>query len=83
MAVLSTNQLEEIRRACAQDAPASPNYTKAQINLALQAIEDYFENTARAGISAAIDAAVSPFSFTANQKKRLAKYWLLQKAGRE
>jgi hypothetical protein len=81
MAVLTAAQLTELRQGVARGV-TSINYTKAQANAALQALEDYFENTARAGFSSAIEAA-APGVFTNAQKKQLGKYWLLQKAGRE
>lgn len=81
MAVLNATQLTELRQACSRSGIAI-NYTKAQVNAGLQAIEDYFENTARAGFGQAIEAA-APGVFTAAQKKQLGKFWLLQKAGRE
>jgi hypothetical protein len=81
MAILTASQLTELRQACSRSGIAI-NYTKAQVNAGLQAIEDYFENTVRAGIATAIESA-APGVFTNAQKKQLAKMWLLQKYGRE
>lgn len=92
MAVLTAEQLTLIRQACAADAPAV-NYTKAQINAALQAIENVFDGDApilRAEIAVAgtpfkqflagrIDAATAPFVFTNPQKQLIARFWLRSK----
>lgn len=85
MAVLTSAQLAELRQGCASSAAAAGapvNYTKAQLNAALQAVEDWFENTGRAAIGAAIEAA-APGLFNAAAKKRIAAYWLRQKFARE
>ena len=81
MAILTADQLTELRQRFAATL-ATLGVTKAEVNAALQAVEDYFENTARAGFGAAIETAV-PAKFTAAQKKRLVAYWLLQKFTRE
>lgn len=81
MATLTATQLAELRRGCA-GAVVAVNYTRAQINAGLQAIEDYYETTARAGFGSAIEAA-APGVFTNAQKKQLGKFWLFQKYGRE
>lgn len=82
MANLNAGQLTEIRQRVAATGAIPVTYTKPQINAAVQAVEDYFETTARAGISAAIEA-VEPGTFTAAQKRQIAKMWLFQKYGRE
>lgn len=58
------------------------NYRKAQFDSALQAVEDYFENTARAGFGTAVETA-APTVFTNAQKKWIVAYYLVQKAIRE
>ncbi len=92
MAILTVSQFAALRQACAPDMPAI-NYTKAQANAALQAIEDLFDGDApilkaevavggtgfRALLSARIDAATTPFVFTAAQKTQLVKHWLRSK----
>lgn len=54
--------------------------TKAQINAALQAIETWLESgfasRPATSLSAAIDTATAPFSFTAAEKRLLGKVWL-------
>ena len=80
MAALTGDQLTRVR----QDACATQtlNVTKTQLNAAIQACEDYYENTARAGFGAAMEGA-APGLFNATQKKLIGKYWLLSKFGRE
>jgi hypothetical protein len=80
MATLTGAELDPIRRGAAE--AIAMNTVKANLNLAIQACEDYYENTARAGFGAAIEAA-APGVFTANQKKQIGKYWLQSKFGRE
>jgi hypothetical protein len=81
MAALNPDELAELRRVISNGV-VNVAYNKAQINAAVQAIEDYFE-THRVELSAAIDAASTPFVFTNPQKKQLVRYWLDQKARRE
>ena len=82
MAILTAAQLTELRQKIQISLSPNPAAVKNQINLALQAIEDYYETTARPGFGAAIETAV-PGRFTPAQKKQIGKFWLLQKAGRE
>lgn len=81
MAQLTADELAAIRRECAAFG-LTVNYTKAQINAAIQAIEDWFEAN-RAGISTAINAATTPLVLTAQQKKIIGAFWLLYKFGKE
>ena len=80
MAVLSAAQLIELRNSC--ETGRAGKGTKAQVNAATQAVEDYFENTARSGLGSAIETA-APGVFGANEKKAIVKAWLLQKFARE
>lgn len=80
MAVLTADQLAELRRENAA-VVGTVTYTKPVINAGLQAIEDWFEAN-RAGLGAAIEAA-APGAFNAAGKKRLVKFWLRSKFGRE
>ena len=78
--VLTAIQLAAIR----QDFVATLtiiNKTKPQINVALQAIDDWFEAN-RAALGAAIEAA-APGTFTGAQKLKLVKFWLRSKFDRE
>ena len=77
MAILTTTQLAQARNGCEKLDP-NIDYTKAQANAVLQAYEDYYENTARAGFNAAAETA-APGVFTNAQKKRLGKLYLLLK----
>lgn len=81
MAVLTNNELAELRQDIARDTETQ-NWDKPIVNAALQAIEDWFEANKATG-SAAVDTATSPFTFTNGQKKKLFRYWLRQKFGRE
>jgi len=81
MAVLTINQLENLRQLIASKI-AAINYNKSQANLALQAIEDWFEAN-KALLSAAIDTATAPLVLTVAQKKLFVAVFILQKAGRE
>ncbi len=81
MAVLDSAQLASLRQSLARLETAI-DYDKPTVNAALQAIEDWFEAN-RSGIATAIDAATSPFVFSAARKRRLVKFYLLQKSGRE
>lgn len=85
MATLSSTELATLRNDCEKSILAGAlalNYTKAQINASLQALENYFEATTRAGFGTAIENA-APGVFNANQKKRLAAFYIRQKCLRE
>lgn len=85
MAVLTSDELTAIRREVARglQATGTPiNFTKAQVNAAIQALEDWFEAN-RAAASTAINNATSPFVFTNAQKKQIMAYWLQLKFGKE
>ena len=77
MAVLSPEEATKIRQECARAFP-TVNYTKPQINLAMQAVEDWFEAN-RAALNAAINTATAPFIFTVPQKLEIVKRWLAGK----
>ena len=72
MATLTSEERTKIRQACAKTLTV--NYTKAQINLAVQAVEDWIMDNA-AALSSAIDTATSPFTFTNPQKKKIVAEW--------
>ena len=80
MAVLTSVQLSELRRACFTDLNGKGN--KPAQNAAIQAIEDYFETVTRPGVATAINTAtVVPFGVTYSvaEKTALVKWWLRQK----
>ena len=81
MPVLTSLQLAELRRGCAHEQ-ATINYDKAQINAALQAVENAFEGL-RPTLNANINTATAPLILTLSQKRLVVKYWLQQKFGRE
>jgi hypothetical protein len=86
MAVLTADELVSLRRKLAHLAEATGlpiDYVKSEVNDAFQAIEDWWELPAtKADISNAIDASTA-FSFTNEQKKKIGKFWLELKAGKE
>jgi len=73
MAVLADMTLSGLRRVC-----QAGGWSKAQINAALQAIEDTFEGPGRTALNNAIETA-APGIFDANQKRALVKAYLLAK----
>jgi len=79
VAVLSEREQLELRQRLA--TKVAMHWTKAELALAFQAIEDWFESV-RASGGQAIETAV-PGTFTNAQKLRLFAAWLLLKAGRE
>ena len=83
MATLTAVQLAQMRQKFARKLGAVVvDFDKPIINAAFQAIEDWYEDE-KAQISTDIDVATSPYVFTAQQKKWVGAYWLLQKSGRE
>lgn len=81
MATISAADLVELRR-CAAKNSATQNWTKAQINAALQAIEDRLQLAAtKTAISNDIEA-VAPGVFTGPQKTLLFGVWAFNAARR-
>lgn len=71
MAILTTNQLADQRRECAQ-AVTVINYTKPQFNAAAQAVEDVFTSASlRTALNNAINNATTPLVLDAAQKRAL------------
>lgn len=64
MAILTADQLQEFRAACALEMDV--RYNKSTINAVMQAIEDLFET----------NAFSAPIVFTAAEKRALVKFWL-------
>jgi hypothetical protein len=81
MATLTPEQLAELRRRVAR-GQSPVTWDKLQVNAALQAVENYFEDVGRAAIGAAIEAA-APGVFGGPQKARIVAFWLWQKFRRE
>ncbi len=57
-------------------------YDKATVNAALQAIHTFLQNN-KAQISADINAATTPFVFTAQDKKLLVAFYMAQQAQKD
>lgn len=75
MATLTAPQLQACRNSLAKEG-IPINYTKAQANAAIQAVETWFDAPAqRSAISAAIDVATAPLVLTNAQKKKVVAYW--------
>lgn len=82
MAVLTDDETTVIRQSLAQGE--TPNWTKAQINAAAQAVEDILVGaTLQTAISNAINTATSPVVLTATQKRRLVAFVLERKYRRD
>jgi hypothetical protein len=80
MATLTADELTDLRHITARRA-ATVTWTKAQVNAALQAIEDTMQSTSNVGarsikahIGLAIETA-SPGVFSAQQKDELFVIW--------
>lgn len=84
MATITSSELTSLRQETSKDPSMSLNYLKSEINAALQALEDWYDDPAtKTEVSNRINTATSPHVFTNNQKKKIAKYWLRNKFGRE
>lgn len=80
MATIASSELDGIRQEFAKDS-AAVGHQKATLNAAAQAVEDWWESN-RASLGAAIDAATSPSTLSVQEKRDLAKHWLVRKAQR-
>ena len=81
MAVLTPQELNKIQQEC-EKVLKPVNYTKAQLNAAAQAVEDWFEAN-RASLVAVINTATAPLVLTGVQKKAVVAYWLYLKFTKE
>lgn len=77
MAMLTSPELGAIRRDL-EDESIAITYQKAQVNAAIQAIENSFETTCKAALNNAIETA-APGVFTAAQKRAMVKRYLYRK----
>ena len=75
MAVLTSDQLAELRRSIQREWSTAIDFNKATANATLQAIEDWYEGQ-RTVVSGLINTASAPKSFTAAEKKLIAKHFL-------
>ena len=73
MATITNLDLADLRRKYARKM-ANTGYGKPTINAGLQAIEDWAVANV-ASLFSDIDAATSPFVFTAAEKKKLFAFW--------
>jgi len=80
MAVLTPEQLVSLRQAFEREGDVA-TWGKADLNAALQAIEDWWE-TNQAGREAAINAATAPLILSADVKQKLGKHWQQHKHGK-
>ena len=81
MATIPVNDLTVIRRSLGRDVTIS--YIKSEVNLVVQAVEDWFDKAAvKTSLNTDIEAAV-PGVFSTLQKKKIVKYWLQNRFGRE
>ena len=72
MAILTTEQLVSQRNECERSG-IGINYTKAQVNAALQAVEDRLTSAGtKTALSADIETA-APGVFTAAQKREIVR----------
>lgn len=78
MAVLTRDQLDAIRLQLEAGINTGAKQ-RAVWNAAVQAVEDWFETSARTEISQAINAAISPATMTVAEKTAVAKFWLYSK----
>lgn len=79
MATLNSSELVELRQEMARQA-TTVTWSKGQINVALQAVEDQFEAD-KGRYTGAIETA-APGVFNLAQKKDIVRFWLRQKFGR-
>lgn len=77
MAVLTPIQLTKFRQALERDTETQ-GWTKAEANSMIQAVEDEYENTAKAGFVTAIETAV-PGKTTNAEKKIVGKHYFAYK----
>ena len=80
MAAIGAVDLQAVRKSVSEAAPCG--WTKGEINLAVGAIDAWFDLAAtRAAISAQIDAATAPKVFTIAEKKLMLLAWIRVKFG--
>lgn len=72
----------KIRRGFANQQGGAVNWLKSEIDAAADAIDAKFNDEWRGEGSTAVDAATT-FNFTNNQKKKIFKFWLDVRFGKE
>ena len=81
MAVLDSTQLAEARRKAEPDI-SNKNFSKATINAAFQAAEDWWEAN-KGSLNTAVNQATTPRTFTVGEKQVLLRVWMWFKFFRE
>ncbi|MGI0011859.1 MAG: hypothetical protein ACREBU_00235 [Nitrososphaera sp.] len=79
MATLDPEFLATVRNSLEKEGLAI-NYTKKEINMASQTVEDFFENN-RILLNTQIDVKLVPFVMSSEVKDRIIHYVLNQKFG--
>jgi len=81
MAILTAKQIDDVRQPLVRELTSDGsgvNFTKPQVNAAIQAVEDVLTGAAlQTALSNAINSATSPLVLTAAQKKLLVR-WVLR-----
>ena len=80
MAVYTAQRLAKMRQAMSKLGTAT--YVKADVNVAVQAIEDLMQAQGRTAIFGAIETA-APGVFTNPQKARLFRVWVERRFGQD
>lgn len=82
MAIITNEELSVLRKQFTEGI-VPVTFIKAPINAALQAINDWFDKAAvQSSLNTDIEAAAAGV-FTANQKKKLVKFWLRSRFEKE
>ena len=77
MAIINADNLALFRRLLASETE-EVTWQKADVNVAVQALEDWWETTGRAAAGSVMEAA-SAGKFSNAQKKAIGKFWLNHK----
>lgn len=80
MAVLTPEELAEIRRRIEADIPNLG--TKPILNQLAQALDNWFDGE-KAGLSNGFDQITDPVVLSNSTKKKIFAYWLLYRFGKE
>ena len=84
MAILTVQELAATRQEWCAVVAGAAGLTKPQLNAAAQAVEDILVGAAlQTAISNAINAATSPVTLSAQEKRQLVAYVLRRKAERD
>ena len=80
---LTPSEKSAARRACGRGQSSSSliNYSKSQINAAIDAVDDKWQSSWSSDADAEIDA--TGFSFSSEQKKLIRQNWMALRAAKE